>query len=237
MKMYTSLAEWWPLLSPPAEYAEEAESFLSMIDLPPGRRPTLLELGSGGGNLASHLKGSVDPTLSDVSAEMLAVSRRLNPELEHVEGDMRSLRLGRVFDVVLIHDAIAYCTTRTDLRAALQTAEVHCRPGGTVVVAPDYVRESFAPDTGCGGADAEDGRALRYLEWSWDPDPSDETMVVAYSIVVRDTDGRLRAELDEHHEGLFTEATWLDLFQQAGLAPRVVHDKWGRHVFVGRKAD
>ena len=234
MKMYTSLAQWWPLLSSPAEYAEEAESFLSMIEWSPSERPTLLELGSGGGNLASHMKGHFDVTLSDISPDMLAVSRRLNPELEHIEGDMRSLRLDRRFDVVLIHDAIAYCATRDDLAAALQTAAVHCRPGGTVIVAPDYVKETFEPGTDWGGHDAEDGRALRYLEWTWDPDPADETMEVAYTIVVRDSDGRMRAELDQHHEGLFAEATWLELLDRSGLNTVVIPDMWGRRVFVSR---
>ena len=165
---------------------------------------------------------------------MLAVSRQLNPELEHVEGDMRRLRLGRQFDVVLIHDAVAYCATRADLAAALETAAVHCRPGGTVIVAPDYVRETFEPGTDHGGEDGPDGRGLRYLEWTWDPDPDDESMEVVYTIVTRDAEGRLAVDLDHHHEGLFAEATWLELFREAGLAPRVVHDQWGRHVFVGR---
>jgi SAM-dependent methyltransferase len=235
MKMYSSLAAWWPLLSSPADYREEAESFLAMMERAADERPSLLELGSGGGNLASHLKAHVEATLSDISLQMLEVSRRLNPELEHVQGDMRTLRLGRTFDVVLIHDAIAYCTTRGDLRAALHTAAVHCAPGGIVIVAPDYVKESFEPATDWGGEDGPGGRGLRYLEWSWDPDPSDETMEVAYTIVMRDGDG-MRVELDRHHEGLFPEPVWLATFGQVGLVPRVVHDRWGRHVFVARRS-
>jgi hypothetical protein len=138
---------------------------------------------------------------------------------------------------VLIHDAIAYCATRPDLAAALQTAAVHCRPGGTVVVAPDYVKESFTPGTDWGGEDGQDGRALRYLEWTWDPDPGDETMEVAYTIVRREAGGEIRVDLDQHHEGLFAEAVWIELFREAGLPPRIVLDKWGRHVFVARKHD
>ena len=235
MKMYSTLASWWPLLSAPADYADEAESFLAMTEIAPGDRPTLLELGSGGGNLASHLKRHVRATLSDLAPAMLAVSLQLNPELEHIEGDMRTLRLDRTFDVVLIHDAVAYCTTRDDLRAALTTAAVHCRPGGTVIVAPDYVKESFEPGTESGGEDAPDGRALRYLEWTWDPDPADTTMEVVYAIVLRERDGEMRVELDQHHEGLFAEGEWLAACRDAGLTPRVIHDRWGRHVFVGRR--
>ena len=83
--MYSALATWWPLFSAPADYAEEAEAFAAL--LPPGvaERPRVLELGSGGGNLASHLKVHASLTLVDLSPEMLAVSRSLNPDIEHVQ--------------------------------------------------------------------------------------------------------------------------------------------------------
>ena len=71
---------------------------------------------------------------------MLAVSQAMNPECEHVQGDMRTLDLGRTFDLVLIHDAVMYMTTRDDLRAALATAARHCRFGGGVMVMPDSVQ-------------------------------------------------------------------------------------------------
>ncbi len=62
--MYGDLAEWWPLLSPPEEYAEEAAIYQRAL-LSHARRPlrTLLELGSGGGNNASHLKARFTMTL------------------------------------------------------------------------------------------------------------------------------------------------------------------------------
>ncbi|MGH7714293.1 MAG: class I SAM-dependent methyltransferase, partial [Gemmatimonadaceae bacterium] len=122
LRLYSDLASWWALLSPAAEYADEAQSLLHILALTAADHPrTLLELGSGGGSLASHLKAHFMITLSDRSPEMLAVSQQLNPELEHVLGDMRDMRLGREFDVVLIHDAIMYCVTAPDLRAALAT--------------------------------------------------------------------------------------------------------------------
>jgi hypothetical protein len=128
-----------------------------------------------------------------------------------------------------------YCTSLADLRAALTTAAVHCRPGGLVIVAPDEVRETWEPETSSGGEDGRDGRALRYLEWTFDPDPSDTITEVAYTIVTREADGQMRVVLDRHVEGLFPEADWLATFRDAGLTPRVVHDAWSRHVFVARK--
>jgi ubiquinone/menaquinone biosynthesis C-methylase UbiE len=92
-QLYADLAGWWPLFSHPDDYAEEAAWILSTLDEALERRPEhLLELGSGGGNLASHLTRHARVTLSDVSAAMIELSRRLNPAAEHVEGDMRSLR-------------------------------------------------------------------------------------------------------------------------------------------------
>ena len=105
----------------------------------------MLELGSGGGNNAFHLKKEFELTLVDLSADMLAVSKALNPECEHVQGDMRSVRLGRTFDAVFVHDAIEYMTTEDDLRQAVQTVYAHCRPGGVAVLVPDDIAENFEP--------------------------------------------------------------------------------------------
>ena len=89
-----------------------------MIDVVSGGRArTLLELGSGGGNNASHPKASYACTLTDRSPEMLELSRSLTPECEHVHGDMRTLRLGRSFDAVFVHDALMYLTSEDDLAA------------------------------------------------------------------------------------------------------------------------
>ena len=102
---YDDLADWWPLFSPPEHYAEEAADLLQRVR-PVSDLSTLLELGSGGGSLASHLQPYFTLTLTDRSAAMLDNSRRINPGAEHIVSDMRTLRLGRRFDLVLVHDAI-----------------------------------------------------------------------------------------------------------------------------------
>jgi hypothetical protein len=230
---YTDLAEWWPLFSPPGHYDEEAADLLQRLG-PPAGKPTLLELGSGGGSLAWHLKPHFSLTLTDRSPRMLDVSRAVNPEAEHVEGDMRTIRLERRFDFVMVHDAICYATTIADVRATLATAAVHCRPGGTVVVLPDYVKETFTPGTDDGGEDASDGRGFRYLEWRWDPDPADDTYLVDYTFLLRDAGGAVRVVHDRHVEGLFPRASWFAAFDAAGLRAESSIDQWGRDIFVAR---
>ena len=46
-------------------------------------------------------------------------------------------------------------------------------------------------------------RSARYLEWTWDPDPSDSSYVADYVFLLRDADGSIRAEHDRHVEGVF----------------------------------
>ena len=217
MKLYDELAEWWPLLSAPAEYKEEAAFFQRiLLERCAQTSQTLLELGSGGGNNASHLKARFDLVLVDRSAGMLEVSRALNPECEHFEGDMRTVRLDRSFDCVFIHDAIDYMATEADLRCAIETAYVHCRPGGAALFAPDHVRENFRPSTEHGGCDGA-SRSLRYLEWTWDPDPTDCTYVTDYSYLLRESDGSVRVESDRHIAGLFARSDWLRILAEVGF--------------------
>ena len=201
---------------------------------------TLLELGSGGGNNASHLKREFRLTLVDRSPGMLEVSRALNPECEHVDDDMRTVRLGRQFDGIFVHDAVCYLTSEADLRSAIETAVIHCRAGGAALFAPDHVREGFRPSTDHGGEDGET-RSLRYLAWTWDPDPSDTTYLVDFAYLLREGDGSVRVEHDRHVEGLFARAHWLRLLSEAGFEPTVVPFEQsepitcGYDVFVGRK--
>jgi ubiquinone/menaquinone biosynthesis C-methylase UbiE len=221
-RLYGELASWFPVLTPPAEYAKESRFYRrALLEACEHEPRSLLELGSGGGHNASHLKQRFEMTLVDVSPEMLELSRALNPECEHIEGDMRAVRLGREFDAVFIHDAIVYMTSIDDLRKALETAFVHCRPGGAALFVPDHTRENFRPSTDHGGDDVGD-KALRYLEWTWDPDPDDTTYVVDYAYLLRTSDGEVRVERDRHIEGLFSRADWLRLIEEVGFRPALL---------------
>lgn len=239
-RFYGDLAVWWPLISPPEDYAEEATQAAAVLASASIPVREVLELGSGGGHNGVHLKARFAMTLVDRSEEMLAVSRRLNPECEHLRGDMRTLRLGRCFDAVLVHDAVEYMTTERDLRQALETAFLHCRPGGVAVFVPDYTTETFEPTSEHGGTDAPDGRGVRYLEWSWDPDPRDTWVLTEYAFLLRDTAGGIRVVHETHRTGVFARHVWLRLLTAAGFHPSTVQEETTesrvpRELFVGRR--
>jgi len=239
-RFYDDLASWWPLISPPEEYEEEAGFITNLLDSAPIGVEDVLELGSGGGHNAVHLKRRFAMTLVDLSGGMLDVSRQLNPECEHHRGDMRTVRLGRSFDAVLLHDAIDYMTTEADLRRAVETAYAHCRPRGIAVFVPDRTRETFEPSTDHGGTDGAGGRGVRYLEWSWDPDPDDCWTVTEYAFLLRDGHGAVETVHETHRLGLFGEDRWLGLLDDVGFEPQVVTEvtteaRSPRRIFVGRR--
>ena len=216
--MYTEFAPWFHLLTHPKDYVEEAEFIARVLEeVAEGEVRTVLELGSGGGNNASHLKSRFELILTDVSEDMLEVSRSLNPECEHVQGDMRTLRLGREFDAVLAHDAISYMASEEDLGAALESAAAHLRPDGAALFLPDTTRELFQEGVQTGGHDGGDGRRLRYLHWTRDDDPDDDTYQVDFVVLVREPGQATRVLHELHTEGLFSERTWRGLIEDAGL--------------------
>ncbi len=247
-RLYDELVDWYFLVDPTEDHADEAESYRAALHGGPppatvATRPKLLDLGAGAGNNAFHLKAHFDCTLTDLSEPMLALSRDLNPECEHILGDMRSLKLGRTFDAVLVHDAVMYMTTESDLLAAIQTAFDHTRRGGVAVFAPDCFRETFDESFDAFGADDFRGgdageRSARCLEWKWDPSPDDTTYVVDYAFMLREN-GVVRTVHDRHVEGLFAQSTWLRLFARVGfeasLVPRALGEGESDSVFLCRR--
>jgi SAM-dependent methyltransferase len=235
MKLYNELAEWWPVFSDPREYRREAAHVAQVLRKSTRPAPrTVLELGSGGGNSAFHLKARFTMTLVDLSPRMLSVSRKLNPECEHIKGDIRTLRLGRTFDAVFVHDAICHMTTERDLKAVMRTASEHCRPGGVALFVPDFVRETFVAGTDQGGSDSP-RRRLRFLQWVFDPDPTDSTYFVDFAILVRNVKGEARVVHDRHRLGLFPRTRWLRLIRDVGLKPAVIKDDEVREIFLAHR--
>ena len=240
-RFYGELAVWWPLISPPEEYEEEAAFAATVIGSASVPVRDVLELGSGGGHNAFHLKSAFAMTLVDLNDEMLDVSRPLNPECEHLVGDMRTVRLGRSFDAVFVHDAVDYMVTEDDLRLVVETAFLHCRPGGVAVFVPDATRETFEEETDHGGNDAADGRGVRFMEWTWDPDPSDTWTLTEYAFLLRDPDGSVRAVHETHRLGLFGRDDWLRVLAEVGFEAEAVtevtseEDRTPRELFVGHR--
>ncbi len=217
-RLYNDLAYLWPLMSPPEEYAEEAAYWRENLReaLGPGRH-SILELGVGGGHNLSHLTSDVEATAVDLSEKMLDLSRQLNPDVEHLLGDMRHIRLGRTFKAVLIHDAISHMLSEADLLAAFNTAAAHLEPGGIFMTSPDYFLETFHEPHVEHGTRSNGHLQLTYFEYGYDSDPNDTTIETVFTHMIREK-GRLHIEHDRFITGLFPKATWIRLIKEAGFS-------------------
>lgn len=216
-RLYRDLVSFYPLIDPVEDHREEMDDAHEVLrGHVRGGLTHLLELGSGAGNNAFHMKRHVACTLTDISDPMLALSRAQNPECEHVIGDMRTLRLGRTFDAVLVHDAIMYLQTLEDLRAAALTAWVHTRPGGAALFLLDCTRETFADEETELIEGNDDARAVRGVIWSWDPDPTDTVAVEEFLLLLREGNA-VHAVHETHVFGVFPTATWIATLEAVGF--------------------
>ncbi len=216
-RLYGDLAWTWPILSPPADYIDETGEFVRLINRfcrMPAR--SVLNLGCGGGHNDYTLKRSFDVTGVDISAEMLALARQLNPEVRYLAGDMRTLRMDQLFDAVTIFDSINYMCTPESLKSALLTAFTHVKPGGVFLTYIEEWREKFIQNKTHCYTRCRDEVEITFVENYYDPDLEDNSYEGNFIFLIRRS-GRLTVEHDCHRLGLFELELWPQLMRQVGF--------------------
>ena len=227
--LYSDYAWLWPLWGDAdGEYAEWCAMVHQLMTAHARRElHTLLNLGCGGGKNMSNLQKHYTVTGVDISAAMLDLARQLNPSCTVVQADMRTCRLAQTFDAVLIDDAITYMTSRADLARVFDTAYAHLADGGVMVVAPDYLVETFQQnETRISHAVARHKPAhldVVFMENNYDPDPHDDTFEGTMIYLIREH-GLLRVVHDYSTLGLFTHDVWCETLRTSGF---VVHEVAG----------
>ena len=102
------------------------------------------------------------------------------------------------------------------LEDTLVTAATHLKPGGVLVMCPDWFRETFPDEFVSHKTRRRGDTSLTYIEYVHDPDPADTTVEVVMFMLIREH-GQLRVEQDRHTIGLFPKRTWLELTAEAGF--------------------
>lgn len=223
-RMYSDLAWAWPLISPPEDYIAEANETAELIRNHSRLEPqTLLHLGCGGGHVDFTLKNYLKITGVDISNDMLDLARRLNPEVDYLTGDMRSIRLQQNFDAVIILDSIAYMLTEDDLRAAFVTAHAHLRPGGVFLTYAERISETFEQNHVESYSRYMGDFEITLIENAYDPDPSDTVYQSTFIYLMREK-GELTIETDRHLVGLFPLTTWKEVLEEVGFSVSLIQD-------------
>lgn len=219
--LYSDLAWLWPLWGDAEEEYGPYCAFVADLIARHARRPveSVLDIGCGGGKNMLHLKRRFRLTGLDRSPEMLEQARRLNPECAFVEGDMRTFRLGRSFDAILMDDAISHMDNAVDFAAAFRVAVDHLNPGGVLIATPDVTAETFRQNRTTVTPASRGGVDVVFVENLFDPDPSDERYEATILYLIRE-EGRLRVETDRWSLGLFPIETWRRVFRDLGVMVR-----------------
>jgi SAM-dependent methyltransferase len=217
-RLYTDLAWLWPLWGDAGtEYADYCNHVIRLMRRHAGRPlETLLDIGCGGGKNILNLKREFRVTGLDSSPVMLDQAKSLNPDCSFVQGDMRTFRLDRAYDAILMDDAISYMNSRADFEAALRTAHAHLNPGGVMVATADVTPETFRQNRTTTTTAARDGLDVVFVENVYDPDPMDEQYETTILYLIREH-GRLRIETDHWTLGIFSLDTWRQVLRQTGF--------------------
>lgn len=212
---YNDLAWTEDFFADQSDYEEEVALYVELLKRSSADPPrTLLHLGCGAGGHDNVFKRHFEVTGVDISPGMLAKAHAAHPEIEYHEEDMRTIRLQKEFDVVVIPDSIDYMVTRDDLRQALRTATTHLKSGGVLLVVAktaEIFRDNNFAYTGESG-DVH----VTLLENNYVNPHRPETYEATMVFLIRQA-GKLTIHNDHHVLGLFPEAVWKKLFAEAGL--------------------
>jgi len=243
---YNDLAWTEDWLADPAEYEHEVMVYVDLIKRTAIEPPrTLLHLGSGAGGHDMIFKRHFAVTGVDLSLSMLNRARIMHPDIEYIESDMRTLRLNRQFDAVAIPDSIDYMASQDDLKQAIQTAVMHLKTGGVLLVVAK-TEEAFH-NNNFAYVGEKDGIQVTLLENNYINPFRPNTYEATLVYLIRQQ-GELTIHTERQVLGLFSQATWDEVFSDAEITMEKatldgIYDRYllngGEYpltIFVGRKA-
>lgn len=212
---YNELAWTEDLLADPADYEQEVNTYVQLINTTAGCPvSTVLHLGCGAGGHDRFFKEHYRITGVDLSAGMLEKAKTANPEVEYLEGDMRTIRPGKTFDAVIIPDSIDYLVSEKDLEQTLQNAALHLKPGGVLMIVAK-TREIFRNNNFAYSGEKGDTHVTVFENNFIHPFVPD-TYRITLVYLIRQK-GELSTYIEETSAGLFPESKWYALFETTGF--------------------
>lgn len=212
---YNDLAWTEDWLADPAEYEHEVMVYVDLIKRTAAKPPsTLLHLGSGAGGQDVIFKRHFTVTGVDLSLGMLNKARNVHSDIEYIEGDMRTLRLNRQFDAVAIPDSIDYMASQEDLQQAIQTAVMHLKTGGVLLVVAK-TKEIFQ-NNNFAYTGEKNGIHVTLLENNYINPFRPNTYEATFVYLIRQQRD-LAIRTDHQVLGLFSQAMWDEVFKKAGI--------------------
>jgi ubiquinone/menaquinone biosynthesis C-methylase UbiE len=242
---YNELAWTEDFLADPKDYEDELNGYIGLINST-SEAPvnTILDLGCGAGGHDFYFKNHYTVTGVDISIGMLEKAKVTNPEIEYVEGDMRTIRLNRRFDCVVIPDSIDYMVTLDDLKQAIQTSAIHLKPSGVLMIV-GKTKETFQNNNFAYTGEKGDTH-VTLMENNYINPYVPNTYEITMLYLIRQK-GKLSKYIEESKAGLFPKETWDEVLKNAGFNMEIrnldgIYDEYllgeGEYpltIFIGKK--
>lgn len=144
MTVFGAYSRYYNLLYKDKDYLGEVQYVHNLIQKYKPGANNILDLGCGTGRHAFILsQQGYSVTGVDISEEMILhakdyqsqpVFKEHSSKLEFIQGDIRTIRLNKTFDVVLsLFHVISYQISNDDIRAVVSTAKKHLTGGGVFI--------------------------------------------------------------------------------------------------------
>jgi ubiquinone/menaquinone biosynthesis C-methylase UbiE len=234
--LHNQLAKYYDRVYSYKDYLDEAVRLQNLIIkyLESGGN-SLLDVACGTGLHLKHLKDDFVCTGVDVSKSMLKIARTNVKGVTFKEADMKTLRLGKQFDVIVcLLSSIGYVKTAASLEKTIQNFSRHLKKGGLALIEPSHANSAYVKGeprlTTYDGKDAKIAR-MNYTNFR------QATAVLNMHILIAERGKDAKYFVDKHELGLFGINSTLRITKAAGLKSKYLKNglMTGRELFVGIK--
>lgn len=208
MAVFGSYAKFYNLLYKDKDYAAEVNYIHELISRHQNGTRTILDLGCGTGrhdfllNQKGYEVTGIDKStdmLSEANSRLVAVEPPVDG-IQFLQGDIRSVRLEKIYDVVVsLFHVMSYQVDNDDLIAMLKTARNHLKPGGIFIFdcwyGPAVLTER--PSVRIKRLEDESYRFIRFAEPVMHP--NENIVDVNYHIFIHGKNNDQYEEVNETH--------------------------------------
>ena len=234
--LHNKLAKYYDRVYSFRDYLDEAVRLQNLIIryLESGGN-TLLDIACGTGRHLKYLKDDFSCTGVDVSKNMLKIARKNAKGVTFKEADMKTLRLGKQFDVIMcLLSSIGYVKTTARLENTIQNFSRHLKKGGLALIEPSNAKSRYV----CGeprvttyeGKDVKIAR-INYTNFR------QATAVLNMHLLIAERGKDAKYFVDRHELGLFGINNTLRAMKAADLKSKYLKNglMTGRELLIGIK--
>ena len=234
--LHNQLAKYYDKVYAFKDYLDEAVRLQNIIiKYVESGGNSLLDVGCGTGLHLKYLKDDFLCTGVDVSKSMLKIARKNVKGVTFKEADMKTLRLGKQFDVITcLLSSIGYVKTTGSLEKTIQNFAKHLKKGGLVLIEPSHAKSFYVSGepriTTYNGKDAKIAR-VNFTKIR------QETAVLNMHILIAERGKDAKYFADKHELGLFGINNTLRIMKSTDLKSKYLKNglMTGRELFVGIK--